>query len=448
MSAFRRLRDGFVGRSLAGTSIRLIDVPSRYGFHLIVAVGLGVVEAGSFYIVFSAMMLLAGLGRLGIDRSLTRVVARALAQDRPGAARAAIGRAFRIAGAMSAVTIVAMAAGAGPVAVHLLKKPDLAWPLAVSSVTILPLTIGIVAAGALSGLNRILLSQMIYTWLWPAIFCVPALFLPIDLLSAILLVAASVTVSAAIGIVLTLRHLPPAAPGEPPAEPETLVATGLSLFTSEMIQLLLSYAPAFVLGILSTDAAVGRYALAWRMALGVNLLVATIGFFAAPRFAAFYARGDMDGLRKMAAQSIAMSAALSVVPTLIALVVAVPLLDLFGPGYAEAATTLRILLIGQMFAIAATATTELLGMTGFAHTLRHVNLLSLLVLGVGLAALSPPFGSEGAAMATALTIAVNGIATTVGVRRNLGFWPQAALVDQVAAFIRRRAQSAAPANPS
>ncbi len=448
MSAFQRLRHGFVGRSLAGTSIRLIDVPSRYGFHLIVAVSLGVIEAGSFYIVFSAMMLVAGLGRLGIDRSLTRVVARALANEQPGAARRAILRAFRLGTVMSLVTIVAMAAAAGPLADRVLHKPDLAWPLAISSLTILPLTIGIVAAGALSGLNRIILSQMIYTWLWPAIFCVPALLVPIHLVSAVLLVAAAVSVSAVIGIVLTLRYLPAATPDEPPAEPDALVSTGLSLFTSELIQLLLSYAPAFVLGILSTDAAVGRYALAWRMALGVNLLVTTIGFFAAPRFAALYARADMAGLKRMAAQSIAMSAALSVVPTLIALVVAAPLLGLFGPGYAEAATTLRILLLGQMFAIATTATTELLGMTGFARTLRHVNLLSLVVLGAGLAALSPPFGSEGAALATAITIAVNGIATTIGVRRHLGFWPQAALIDQALAFIRRRAQPAASANPS
>ena len=63
------------GGSLVTTGTRLIDLPFRYGMHLLIALRLPLDQVGAFYIVFGTITFAAGLGRLGIDRALTREMA-------------------------------------------------------------------------------------------------------------------------------------------------------------------------------------------------------------------------------------------------------------------------------------------------------------------------------------------------------------------------------------
>lgn len=423
---WRALRDSAVGAQAIAMSVRLIDLPSRYAFHLIVAAQLGVAAAGGFYIVFSATMLAAGFGRLGVDRALTRAVARAVELGDPGGARAAIGKAFRtvlpVAAAVSGVLLLLSA----PVAQHILDKPDLARPLALGAATIIPLTVGVIAGGALAGLHRLGLSLMVYSWLWPALFCVAALVVPLDIGRALLTIAAATALNAAIALVLLYRHLPPA---EPPAKaPEPLLRTGIALFSSEVVQLLLGYAPALVLGIVASDGDVGLYALAWRFALAINLLVSTVAAISAPRFAALYARGDRTALERAAGGAVGFVVVLGIVPVIAMLALPREMLGLIGPGFEAAAPTLRWLVAGQVAALLCTGSAELLGMTDHAATLQRINLATLGILVAALSALGSVWGSEGAAIATALTIAGNSAALNLAVRRHLGFVPLFAML--------------------
>jgi O-antigen/teichoic acid export membrane protein len=426
---WRALRTGVLWGQVSGMGVRLIDLPSRYAFHLLVAARLGVAAAGGFYIVFSLTMLAAGFGRSGVDRALARAVARAIEHGDPDGARAAIARAFRIAVVLSVATTVALLALAAPVARHVLNSPELAHPLAVGALVVLPLTIGTIAGGALAGLQRLGWSLMVYSWLWPLLFCVAAVATPLDLDRALLLVVGATTANAVAALALLYRFLPPRGDGEGAVEP--LLATGLSLFSSEFVQLLLGYAPTLALGIVASDVAVGLYAVAWRLALIANLLVATVAALGAPRFAALYARGDRAALRQASAQAVGFTLVLSIVPVAAMLAAPATLLGLIGPGYADAATTLRLLMIGQGIAICCTGSAELLGMTDHAATLRRINLATLAALPVVLLPLAAVGGSAGAALATSLTIAGNALATAVAIRRHLGFVPILALFGAV-----------------
>jgi len=420
------LRTGAVGGQAMAMGIRLIDLPSRYAFHLIVAAQLGVAAAGGFYIVFSATMLAAGFGRLGLDRALTRAVARAIELGDPGGARATIVRALRTAVPLAAAVSAALLLLSAPVATHILGKPELARPLALGAATILPLTVGVIAGGALAGLHRLGLSLMVYSWLWPALFCVAALIVPLDLNRALLTIAGATAVNAAIALALLYRHLP--APTSAVTPPEPLLRTGIALFSSEIVQLLLGYAPALVLGIVASDDAVGLYALAWRFALAINLLVTTVAAISAPRFAALHARSDCLALKRAAGGAIGFALVLGVLPTAAMLALPREMLGLVGPGFEAAAPTLVWLVAGQVAALLSTGSAELLGMTDHAATLQRINLATLAVLVVALAVLGSLWGAQGAAIATALTIAGSSVALSLAIRRHLGFVPLLALV--------------------
>lgn len=203
-----RAREDFLKAAFVTLGSRFLDLPSRYGFHLIVAFRLGVLDAGLFYIVFSVLTLAAGGGRLGIDRALTREVARAMAQDAPNDARAIIADGVRTVLLLCIGATILMLLIADPVAHHLIGNPALARPLMIGALSIPPLCISVVAGGALLGLMRVGYSQAIYSWLWPAIYCLCALVVPLTVTSALWLLLAATSINALIGLLLLFWILP------------------------------------------------------------------------------------------------------------------------------------------------------------------------------------------------------------------------------------------------
>ncbi len=427
--------------SLISLGVRLMDLPSRYGFHLLVAAALGVTQAGNFYIVFSTMVALAGFGRLSIDQALTRQIAMDMASGRAHAVRPAIRRALTLIVLASVAVSVLLAASSAVLAQHVLKKPDLAWPLVLGSLVFVPQNVGGAFAGALAGLQRVGLSQMIYSWLWPAIFCVVAI--PLQLLGvlsvahALMLIAASFALTALVGAVLLKRALAVVPAGSVSASDAAhLVKPGLSLFALEFTKLLITSAPAIVLGIVATSRETGLFSLAWRLALVVNLLISGVTGMAAPRFASLYARHDIEGLQRSAAQAVGIVLCLALPFTACMLVFPERLLALFGAGYGAGASALRVLALGQLAAACFTAMPELLGMTAHTSVLYRINIYSVAVLLIGLAVLAPLGGSVGAAAAASLALAVNGAIAAWAAHRLLGVAPLAALWRKLSARLK------------
>lgn len=427
--------------SMISLAVRLLDVPSRYGFHLLVAAALGVVETGNFYIVFSTMVAVAGFGRLGVDQALTRQIAMDIASGRSAAVRPAIRRALCLVLSASTAISALLAACAIVLADDVLKKPGLAVPLMLGALSFAPQNVGAALAGALAGLHRIGCSQMIYSWLWPAIFCAAAIPLGLagamTVTHALLLITVSFTLTALVGALLLMRFLDSVPrSGAPPREPPRLLKPGLSLFTLEFTKLLIASAPAIVLGIVASSRETGLFALAWRLALVVNLLISGVTGMAAPRFASLFARNDLDGLNRCAAQAVRLVLCFALPFVLCMLLVPERLLALFGHGYGAGAPVLRVLALGQLAAACFTAMPELLGMTAHTSALYRINLYSAAILLIGLAVLTPYGGGVGAAAVASFAIAVNGATAAWAARRLLGVSPLGTLWRDVLGRLR------------
>lgn len=430
--------------SLISLGVRLLDLPSRYGFHLLIAAALGVVQTGNFYIVFSTMAALAGFGRLGIDQALTRQLAMDVASGRSSAVRPTIRRALVLVSLASVTVSVLLAASAVMLARHVLHKPELAWPLMLGALAFVPQNVCAAFAGALAGLQRVGLSQMIYSWLWPAIFCIAAI--PLELAGgmtvarALIFIAASYVLTALAGAILLRRALdamPEGATSATVTDALRLLKPGLSLFALEFTKLLITSAPAIVLGIVATSRETGLFALAWRLALVVNLLISGVTGMAAPRFASLYARHDLEGLQRSAAQAVGIVLCLALPFTACMLLFPERLLALFGAGYGAGASALRVLALGQLAAACFTAMPELLGMTAHTSVLYRINFYSVAGLLIGLAVLAPLCGSVGAAAAASFAIVVNGAIAAWAAHRLLGVAPLAALWSELTTRVRR-----------
>lgn len=418
-----------IWRSAAATlGTRVIDIPSRYGFHLLVAWKLGIVDAGAFYILFSFLTLAAGLGRFGIDRALTREVARTMALGAPALCRATILHGLRLIALFSVAAMLILAALAPLLATHLFARPDMLMPCIYAAITAVPLCLSAGVGGALAGLHRVSLSQMIYSWLWPALFCLLALMVPLDLERALLLVLVATSIAALLSALLLWRYMPRAGTEAGAGSSPRLLGLGWSLFSTDIVQLMISALPALALGMFAGEAAVGAYALAWRLALILNLLVVAIGAMASPRFADQSARGDMAGLQRTARHALALVLLLGALPALVLAVGAPWLLPLFGKGFDSGVDTLRLLLVGQLILMATATTPELLGMTGHERAIHRVNSLSILLYLPLLCLLSWTMGANGAAIATVIVSLFNAAGATWLAHKWLHFSPLTALV--------------------
>lgn len=424
-------KSGILRRVVTVLGARAIDLPTRYGMHLIVAAKLGVVQSGLFYIMFSAVTLAAGLGRIGLDRAATRDIAHAIASGDLFMARRIAWRTLAMVGLASIVVAALIASTAQPVARHLIGEPALTLPLVLGAFAIVPLCLSVAAAGILAGLQRIGWSQMIYAWGWPLLFCIVALVAPLTVTSATVALLAATTINAAVGIALAIAFLPAARRGDQMATPPSVKAflgLGLSLFTTELFQLLLAAVPTLVIGALADARAAGLYALAWRIALVLNLLVVAIAAMAAPRFAALHARGEDSAIADEASRAVKIVMALGLPVLIVLFSFPATALSLLGEGFGDGAAILRVLLIGQLAAMVSVATPDLLGMTGHVGQLRRINGLSIAVLFVTLVMLTSVAGAFGAAIAVSLTLALNAVTASLMARRIIGHIPAARIL--------------------
>lgn len=413
-------------------SVRLIDLPLRYGMHVLIALEMTLDQMGAFYVVFGTMMLMSGLGRIGIDRALTREMARLVAQgDVPGA-RLAFFRGLWLTTGLTIVTTAGFAAAAWPVSTHIMHKPAMAIPFLYGAIAIVPQNYANLFAGALSGLQRVTQSQIIYTWAWPAGFCAAAVLFHLDAAGAMLAVAAAMTMAGIAAGIMLWRAFPAATvPADPVAHAgmdPLLMRTGLSLFSWEAVQLAISGAPPFMLGVFSTTDAVALYAIAWRVVLVVYMFVSGVASLVSPRYARHYGVGDLGALRAEAGRAITLALGLALIPIAAVTFAAGPLLGLLGAHLLPAVGPLRVLLLGQLAATITATTPELLGMTGYGKALLRINIVALITLLAGLALATPVMGAQGAALATSVTMIVTALATTYVAQRSLGFTPLGALL--------------------
>ncbi len=430
-SHLARLRRQF-GSQVVTIGVRLIDMPLRYGMHVLIALKMNLDQMGAFYIAFGTMMLVSGFGRIGVDRALIREMAQKIGQGDTNGARATFFRGLWLTTLLTAATTAAFAASAWPIAHYIMHKPGMLLPFLFGALAIVPQNYANLCGGALAGLHRVTQSQIVYTWAWPAGFCAAMVVLRLDAAGALLAVGAAMSLACLAAAVMLWRAFPARCPQTPDAGPgeasPKLLRIGCSLFSWEAVNLAISGAPPFVLGALSTTSAVALYAIAWRVVLVVYMFISSVGSLVAPRFARHFALGEMVELKAEAARGMALSLGLAAVPIALLTFAAGPMLGLFGPHFAPAVWTLRILIIGQCAATLSATTPELLGMTGYDRSLLRINGVALVVLMAGLVVACPRLGAEGAALATSVTMIVTAWATTRVARSSLGFTPLGALI--------------------
>jgi O-antigen/teichoic acid export membrane protein len=151
-----------------------------------------------------------------------------------------------------------------------------------------------------------------------------------------------------------------------------------------------------------------------------------VNYVVAPSFAASHAQGNRLQLQNEARFSAIVSTAYVGVTSVVLITFGRQLLRLFGDGFDSGYIAFVILAIGAIVNAVSGSVTYLLTMTGH-HTICLKVFVMNAIAHIGIACvLIPAFGLNGAAIATALSVATWNIALAYFVRRRLGIWSFAA----------------------
>lgn len=420
---------GTLLRYAAGLGVRGIETVGKLGLYVVVGMRLGAHDAGLFFLCLTWIGVVSTGARLGLDRAMTRHIAAELAVGNGRAARAALlqGLALTTLAALVAALLTVLVADVA--AMRLFGFPDLAWPLYLSALVLVPQTLAFSLGAALAGFGRGVAAQIVQGALWPMLTLAALLAMPTALDGLIVALGAALAASCLLGGLILLRErgrlrMSPvlAAQGEPtsPAAAEALPSlwtTARPLLVVEISQVGLSGLPVFLLGMVADAATVGAFSIASRISMLIWVIIISIGTIAAPRYAALYRLGKMDELRAYN-RMVQRGGALVAVPVALVML-AFPefLLGLISADFRVAAPALQILALGQMANGLFSCQDILLAMTGRGGVLRWLNLLQLAAGLVLCGVLIPAFGLPGAALAAALVVLQGALGTHWAARR-------------------------------
>ena len=203
----------------------------------------------------------------------------------------------------------------------------------------------------------------------------------------------------------------------------TWAATALPLVAIGVADVAMNRSGVMLLGWAGHTTEAGLYALAFNVAFLSVLPRTAINALLAPAIADSFARNDRSGLQALAANASLWNLAGAACVAVPVAVLAEPILAWFGPAFAAAATTLRILLLGQLVVAGAGSQLYLLTMTGHERSAAWLMVAgggANLLLGAGLVL---AFGLTGAAVAGTLLLLLTNIALALLVWHHLRLLP-------------------------
>jgi O-antigen/teichoic acid export membrane protein len=186
---------------------------------------------------------------------------------------------------------------------------------------------------------------------------------------------------------------------------------------------ILNQTDTLMVGALLGSREVGIYSAASKTARSVSFVLVAVDAIAAPMLASLYAQTSHEGLQRLVSTVAHLLFWPSLAFTFFLIVFAEPVLGLFGSEFVAARWEMVILALGWLVNAGAGPVGYLMIMTGYQNQSAYVFGWSALANIVLNAISIPSFGIMGAALATAMTMALWNIWLHILVVKNLDIWP-------------------------
>jgi O-antigen/teichoic acid export membrane protein len=363
---------------------------------------------------------------MGTNTSILRLIPEHMAKHSPSSAFRIYKKTQNFIAALSVFTGAIVFFSADLIAGEIFSKPHLSPLFQMSAFFIVFLTIMSLNTQAVRGLR--LIRPFAFMQLLPAtsrlltlLFTTLFLFHPYNPVYALF---ASYAITACIGIlIMQVRFQELVKPDDEvnPIPIKTLASISFPMLMTATMTFVIGQTGILMLGMFRSEAEVGYYAVAVRMATLTTFVLGAINSMAAPKFSELFHTGKMDELFYVARKS-AKLVFWTTTPILICLVLlGKPILSLlFGSDFIAAYGPMVLLVTGQFINSISGSTGHFMNMTGNHAVFRNI-ILAASIMTVGLSfILIPPFGTIGAAFAGMVSLSLWNIWSLLYIKMRYG----------------------------
>lgn len=429
----RRLRgDLHLKELLSGSSIALVMRLSGallgYAFTLLITHQYGAVGMGIFALSLTVLNIGTMVGKFGLDTTIMRLIANHAARNHWNGVHSAHRIVRRWSMAIAALVSVLLWAAAPVIAGDVFHKPSLTPYFRWTSIAVFPLTLFYIFSESLRGLKRVkayVFLQFIILSLLAGVVLTLLYFLgfrqPGAPLFAYLIAIGG---GCAVAYLLWRRALPKQSTtsSQPAGEitSSRVLRIASHMLISGSILLVMGWIDRIMLGMFTTEAQVGIYTVALRVAALGAIPLFAVNSIASPKFAEMNGRNDYSGLNRVVHHS----ARLIFWTTLpmVTLFVLFPrfILHLFGTEFVAGIPVLLLLSGGRLLSASCGSIGSIMQMVGMEKMLNIILLIAAVLNVILNALLIPRFGITGAAFASMFSIVFWHFGAMLYARKSMG----------------------------
>lgn len=417
--------DAHMQEVVAGASVafvlKLLAAGFAFGFNVVLARLVGVEGAGVYFLSLMAANIAVVLGLAGLNSVVLRHVAAGVAADNWAEVKGVYTKGMAVSLAASCAAAVVMFATAPLLAEGVFHKPELTGPIRWMSLSVVPVAIFTLQAEALRGLKRIA-GSIFVSLLSPSALSIAGVFLLAGawgVVGAVWAYVAAAVLTAFAGMWLWKRGTAKMDGVKGHFETGRLMESSMPLFWMALMQLVTAWISTFILGVWGTKEEVGIFSVANRTSILIAFVLIVMNTIVAPKFAELYRKGDMQSLGVIARSSVRMMALMATPVFLVFVMAPGWVMGLFGQGFKGGSAALMILSFGQFINVATGSVGLLLIMSGNERAMRNNVIFATAVSLLLNIFLTPVYGVVGAAVATAVSVALINLTAMVLVKRYL-----------------------------
>ena len=407
----------FVTRSIGGLAGFLMSI--------VITRTLSVEDSGLFFLAHALCSAVGMLCTLGLTKAFVRFLGGFHAEANWGVIKGVFNRGLITVLLMSIIVSILFFFCSDFISNNLFNKPEFEGVLRVISFAIPFVAVYQLVSYAFQGLHKPIISiflQSISNQVLVIIALLIALSLNMDLsaTSVAIFFVCAVFLTAFISIVKWLLNKNLAVLADY-SQMSELASSAKPLFLIMLMGIVVQYSGQIISGLYLNSSDVAYFSVAQRISMLTSFVLVAITMVAAPRFAASAKLGKTEELRNT---SLFCSRVMILMATPVVVFIfffAEFLMEIFGEEYVQAASLLKILIIGQFINVITGSVGYLLNMTGHEKDMRNVVFLSGPLALVLCFVLTPLFGSTGSAIAVAIAVASQNLLAVYLVKKRLGF---------------------------
>jgi O-antigen/teichoic acid export membrane protein len=426
---FRKIKDTQLRELLEGSSATFILMTAGmllgYVFILMLTRTYGAEVMGLLALSITVLSIVSVVGRLGFDTALIRFVADYSSSGRRESVKEVYVKALKMALPFCLLLSAVLFFSAPYLAEHVFDgKEYLSGYFRIASVAVLPMVLKFLNAGSLRGLKRIKEFSFIQN---TAVFLFASVLLGFSLLFVrdvhvpVIVYVTSIALVSVLSVYLWLNGSGlSAVRSSDSIGHRAMLGVSFPMLLSSSMFLIMQWTDTVMLGMFRTEAEVGIYNVALRVAALTSVSLIAVNSIAAPKFAEFYGNGDMKGLENTVRHSTKLIF-WSSLPVLVALFFFPSLiLGIFGSEFRAGVYALLMLAAGQFVNAFSGSVGFILQMSGRQKAFQNI-ILTAAAINIALnAALIPRYGINGAAFASMVSMAFWNIVAVCYISRNLG----------------------------